>query len=169
MADKNNRNVITKDMVPEGFTVSLALVDAIPVLLFAIAFIVLGMKAGFSVLIMLGGLLAFLGGAIKVLWKIIVATRQKNIWWMFVQMRYTMLLGFLLIIVGCILSRKELAAAFAGIGPASIVFFALWFVGMCLMGVFAAKLDNADPKSNWIEQGTNGIAHLCLLIGLILL
>lgn len=170
MAKKEKeRNAITKDMVPEGFSISMALVDAIPVLFFAINIIVLGIKAGFSWLIMLGGLLCFLGGAIKVLWKIIVAAKQKNIWWMFVQMRYTMLLGFLLIILGCIIDRHDLAAAFSGIGAGSIVFFVLWFLGMCLMGVFAAKLDNADPKANWIEQGTNGISQICLLIALLLL
>ena len=168
MADKE-KNVITKDSVPEGFSVALALVDAIPVLLFAVAAVILGIKAQVSKLIILGGLIAFLGGAIKVLWKIIVAVKRKNIWWMFVQMRYTMPLGFLLIIIGCIVSHAALGAAFAGIGVASIVFFALWFLGMCLMGVFAAKLDNADPKANWIEQGTNGLAHMCLVIGLLLL
>ncbi len=169
MAEKEKRNVITKDSVPEGFSVSLALVDAIPVLFFAVSAVILGMKAKFSKLIILGGLIAFLGGAIKVAWKIIVAVKRKNIWWMFVQMRYTMPLGFLLIVIGCFVSHAALGAAFAGIGPASIVFFALWFLGMCLMGVFAKKLDNADPKANWIEQGTNGIAQLCLVIGLILL
>lgn len=168
MAEKT-KNVITKDSVPEGFSVPLALVDAIPVAVFAIAFIVLGKKAKASFLIPLGGLIAFIGGAIKVAWKIIVAVKKKNIWWMFVQMRYTMPLGFVLILIGCIISHAALGAAFAGIGPASIVFFALWFLGMCLMGVFAKKLDNADPKANWIEQGTNGIAQICLLIGLILL
>ena len=167
--EEKKRDIITKDMVPDGFTIPLALVDAIPVLFFAVNIIVLGMKAGFSWLSILGGLLCFLGGGIKVLWKIIVAAKQKNIWWMFIQMRYTMPIGFLLIILGCIVDRHALAAAFFGIGAASIVFFVLWFAGMCLMGVFAKKLDNADPKSNWIEQGTNAVSQICLLIALLLL
>ena len=169
MAENKDRAKITKDMVPEGFTMSLAIVDAIPVLLFAVAIIILGMKAGFSPLIMLGGFLVFLGGAIKVLWKMIVAAKQKNVYWMYQQMGPVMGVGFLLIVIGCILSRAELKAAFANIGPASIVFFAFWFFGMSLMGFFAKKLDSSDPKSNWIEQGTNGVAELCLCIALALL
>lgn len=169
MAEKKERVVITKDMVPEGFSISMALVDAIPVLFFAVNIIILGIKAGFSWLIMLGGLLCFLGGAIKVLWKVIVAAKQKNVWWMFVQMRYTMLIGFILIIIGCIVDRHALAAAFAGIGTASIIFLVLWVLGMVLMGVFAKVLDNGDPKANWIEQGTNGISQICLCIALLLL
>ncbi|MBO4383552.1 MAG: hypothetical protein J5847_05625, partial [Clostridia bacterium] len=129
----------------------------------------LGMKAGFSPLIMLGGFLVFLGGAIKVLWKMIVAAKQKNVYWMYQQMGPVMGVGFLLIVIGCILSRAELKAAFANIGPASVVFFAFWFFGMSLMGFFAKKLDSSDPKSNWIEQGTNGVAELCLCIALALL
>ncbi|MBP5458872.1 MAG: hypothetical protein J6Y62_01670, partial [Clostridia bacterium] len=112
---------ITKDTVPEGFTLSLALLDAVPVLLFAVAIVLLGIKASMSPLIILGGLLCFIGGAIKVLWKVIVAVKQKNVWWMFVQMRPMMLLGFLLLLVGCVVSRHALAAAFSGIRAVSIV------------------------------------------------
>jgi len=169
MSEKKERTKITKDMVPEGFTLSLAIVDAIPVLLFAVAIIILGIKADFSPLIMLGGLLCFLGGAIKVLWKVIVATKQKNVYWMYKQMGPVMGIGFLLLIIGCIVSRAALKAAFAGIGVASIVFFVLWFLCMCLMGVFASKLDSSDPKSNWIEQCTNGVGELCLCLALALL
>ena len=170
MSDKKEKKpTITKDMVPEGFTLSLAIVDAIPVLLFAVAIVILGIKANFSPLIMLGGFIIFLAGAIKVLWKVIVATKQKNVFWMYKQMGPAMGVGFLLLIIGCIVSRAALKAAFAGIGVVSIVFFVLWFVCMCLMGVFASKLDSSDPKSNWIEQCTNGVGELCLCLALALL
>ena len=169
MSEKKERTKITKDMVPEGFTLSLAIVDAIPVLLFAVAIIILGIKADFSPLIMLGGLLCFLGGAIKVLWKVIVATKQKNVYWMYKQMGPVMGIGFLLLIIGCIVSRAALKAAFAGIGVASIVLFVLWFVCMGLMGVFSAKLDSSYPRSNWIELCTNGVGELWLCLALALL
>lgn len=166
---KKEKVKVTKDMVPEGFSVAMALVDAIPVLFFAINIIVLGMVANFQPLIMIGGLLCFVGGAIKVLWKVIVATKKKNVWWMFIQMRYTMLIGFVLIIIGCIVGHSALAAAFSGIGIASIIFLVLWVLGMVLMGVFAKVLDNGNPKANWIEQGTNGAAQIFLCIALLLL
>ncbi|MBQ8083908.1 MAG: hypothetical protein IJ241_06985, partial [Clostridia bacterium] len=112
MSDKKEKKPkITKDMVPEGFTLSLAIVDAIPVLLFAAAIVILGIKAAFSPLILLGGFLIFLGGAIKVLWKVIVATKQKNVFWMYKQMGPVMGVGFLLLIIGCIVSRAALKAA----------------------------------------------------------
>ncbi len=163
------REKVTKDMVPEGFTLSLALVDAVPVLLFAVAIVILGVKAGTSPLIIIGGLLMLIAGAIKVLWKVIVATKQKNVFWMFQQMPPVMGIGAILLIVGCILSRAELKAAFTGIGTGSIVFFAIWGLCMILMSIFAVKLDQSDVKSNWIEQGTNGVGELALCIALALL
>ena len=115
MSDKKEKKPkITKDMVPEGFTLSLAIVDAIPVLLFAAAIVILGIKANFSPLIMLGGFIIFLAGAIKVLWKVIVATKQKNVFWMYKQMGPAMGVGFLLLIIGCIVSRAALEARLVG-------------------------------------------------------
>lgn len=169
MPEKETKQTITKDMIPEGFTLSLALADAIPVLLFAVAIMLLGIKASFSPLIIAGGVIAFLGGAIKVLWKIIVALKHKNIFWMYQQMPPVMSVGFLVLIIGCIVSRHDIAHAFSSIGPASIVFFALWAFGMSLMSLFAAKLDHTKPQSNWVEQITNGVSQLFLCIGLALL
>ena len=41
--------------------------------------------------------------------------------------------------------------------------------GMVLMGVFAAKLDSADVRSNWIEQLTNTIAQASIFTGILFL
>lgn len=166
---RKKREKITKDMVPEGFTLSLAIVDAIPVLLFAVAVIILGMKAAFSPLIIIGGAVMFAAGALKVLWKMLVAVKHKNVYWMYRQMAPVMGLGGLLLLIGCIVSHTALGTAFAGIGAASIVFFALWFVSMVLMSIFAVKLDSSDPKSNWAEQCTNGIGQFCLCLALAML
>lgn len=73
---------MTKDKVPENFTIGLALVDAIPVLFFGAATILIGLIFK-SWLFITGAVLCFTGGAGKVLWKILVATIKKNIWFLF--------------------------------------------------------------------------------------
>ena len=70
---------MTKDTVPENFTLSLALVDALPVLFFGGSMILIGLLFK-SVLFMIGALLCFWAGAAKVVWKVIVVTKKKNVW-----------------------------------------------------------------------------------------
>lgn len=86
---------MTKDIVPEGFTMGLVLVDALPVIFFAGSMFLIGQRFS-SALFMLGALFCLVGGAGKVLWKTIVVLKKKNIWPLFVQMRILMPLGFLL-------------------------------------------------------------------------
>ena len=161
---------MTKDTIPENFTLSLALVDALPVLFFGGSMILTGLLFG-SPLFLLGAALCFWAGAAKVLWKIVIVTKKKNIWWMFLQMRIVMPLVFLLMILAVILNRNaiNLPAVFAAVSSLpSVIFFAIGVTGMVLMGVFAAKLDPADVRSNWIEQLTNAIAQASIFTGLLL-
>ena len=51
----------------------------------------------------------------------------------------------------------------------ALIFFAVGVIGMVLMGVFAAKLDSADVRSNWIEQLTNTIAQAAIFTGILFL
>ena len=60
------------------FTPLLALVDAIPVVLFGIAAILLGVKVR-SVVFFAGALLCFLAGFGKVLWKFLIALTGKDV------------------------------------------------------------------------------------------
>ena len=162
---------MTKNAVPESFALSLALVDALPVLFFGGSMILIGLLFG-SPLFLIGAALCFWAGAAKVLWKIIVLTKKKNIWWMFLQMRIVMPLGFVLMILAVILNRNaiNLSAVFAAIvSLPSVIFFAIGVIGMVLMGVFAAKLDSADVRSNWIEQLTNGVAQAAIFMGILFL
>ena len=64
----------------------------------------------------------------------------------------------------------DLSVAFAAIvSLPSVLCFAVGVIGMVLMGVFAAKLDSADVRSNWIEQLTNAAAQAAILVGILLL
>ena len=91
---------------------------------------------------------------------------------MFLQMRIVMPLGFVLMIFSVILNRNaiDLSDVFAEIvSLPSVIFFAIGVIGMVLMGVFAAKLDSADVRSNWIEQLTNGAAQAAIFMGILFL
>lgn len=161
---------MTKDTVPENFTLSLALVDALPVLFFGGSMILIGSLFG-SVLFMVGAVLCFWAGAAKVLWKVIVVIRKKNVWWLFMQMRIVMPAGFAMMLLAVILNRSfiTLPAVFAAIVSfPSVIFFAIGVIGMVLMGVFASKLDSSDVRSNWIEQLTNGAAQAAIFVGILL-
>ncbi len=161
---------MTKDIVPEGFSLGLALVDAIPVVFFGLSFLLLGLKLS-SVIFSLGALLCLFAGAAKVIWKIIVVFKKKNVWWLFLQMRILMPIGFLLMLAGFLLKLPVIdgmAVWTVLVGLPQVVFFALGVLGMVLMMVFAFTLDSSDVKSNWIEQTTNGVAQVFIFIGILL-
>ena len=167
----SNKPKMTKETVPENFTLSLALVDALPVLFFGGSTILTGMLFK-SPLFLLGAALCFWAGAAKVLWKIIVVTKKKNVWRMFLQMRIVMPAGFMLMIAAVILNRNTvgISAVFAAVTSfPSVIFFVAGVTGMVLMGIFAAKLDPADVRSNWIEQLTNAAAQAAIFTGILLL
>ena len=162
---------MTKDTIPEDFTLSLAVVDAFPVLFFAGSMILIGLLFS-SPLFMIGAALCFWAGAAKVIWKIIVVTRKKNVWWLFLQMRIVMPIGFVLMFLAVILNLKaiDLSAVIAAVISApSVLFFAAGLIGMILMGIFASKLDSSDLRSNWIEQLTNTFAQAAFFFGILLL
>ena len=162
---------MTRDTVPENFTLSLALVDALPVLFFGGSMVLIGLLFH-SALFLLGAFACFWAGAAKVLWKIIVVTKKKNVWWLFLQMRIVMPVGFALMLLAVVLGRKtiHLPAVFAAVTSLpSVAFFALGVAGMVLMGVFAARLDSSDLRSNWIEQLTNTAAQAAIFVGILLL
>lgn len=171
MDKKTKKQKMTKDIVPENFTLTMALVDALPVIFFGLSMIAISRIFG-SVLFLIGAIIVFLSGALKVLWKVIVALKKKNIWFLFIQMRIGMPIGFILIIVSLFVDAAKISLP--GIGTAlisfpSVIFFAIGLIGMIMMGVFAKKLDSSDSKTNWIEQLTNGIAQLAIFIGILLI
>lgn len=155
----------------EGFTLSLALVDAIPVLFFGGSSILIGMLFK-SPLFIVGACLCFLAGFLKVMWKVVLATSGKDIPFLNKQLRVIMPLGFLIIILSVIIGAKRISfpAIWAGVTSLpSLIFFILGVCGMITMGVLAKKLDSTKVKSNWIEQCVNGVAQICIFLGLLFL
>lgn len=165
----SSKQKMTKDTVPESFTLSLAVIDALPVLFFGGSIILIGLMFR-NALFLIGAILCFWAGAAKVIWKIIVVTKKKNIWWMFMQMRIAMPVGFLLMLVSVLLNLKaiKLSVILAAVtSMPSVIFFAIGIAGMVLMGVFAARLDSSDVRSNWTEQITNTVAQAAIFAGIL--
>lgn len=168
---KKNGNKMTKDTIPQNFTMSLVLVDALPVLFFAASMVAAGflLKSG---LFLVGALLCLWAGAAKVIWKVIVVLKKRNIWWLFLQMRIVMPVGFLLMAAGLAANRKsvDFAALWsAAVSAPAVFFFAVGLLGMALMLVFAFRLDSSDVRANWLEQLTNGAAQAAFFVGILLL
>ena len=158
----------SKPAVPEGFTLSLALVDALPVIFFGAATLVLGLKMA-SPVFAIGALLCFVGGAGKVTWKLIIALAHKNIPLLAKQMRFLMPAGFVLMIAGALIGWQRAAQAFGALGGMpSLALVVVWFACMCAMGYFASHGDQTSARDNWIEQLTNAAGQAALLAAVLL-
>ena len=154
----------------EGFTVALALVDAIPVLSFGISMVIIASKFG-SPLFMVGAGLSVLAGCCKVAWKLVLGISKKDLRWLnkpFVPMQAA---GFLLMLLSFILGFGRINWAAVGSGIISmpnILFFIAWISLMGFMGWFRKnKFSNDDAKSNWTAQVVNAIGQTCLLLGIL--
>ena len=170
MSEKSKEKNTCSENIPKGFTLKLALVDAVPVAEFGVSMITIASKFR-SVLFTAGACCSTLAGCGKVLWKILLAVKKKNVSWLNRQFRYLMSSGFALMIISMIVNRKRIR-----IGnivkrmlkfPAAL-FFGLGAAGMCAMGIMGAKLDKNRAEHNWIEQITNLISQGMIMIGILI-
>ena len=154
----------------EGFTIGLALVDAVPVLSFGISMVIIATRFR-SPLFMIGAALSVLAGCCKVAWKLVLGVAKKDLRWLnkpFVPMQAT---GFLLMLISFILGFGSIN--WAGTGAAlisfpSILFFAAWIGLMGFMGWYRKnKFKHDDAASNWTAQIVNAVGQTCLLLGIL--
>ena len=154
----------------EGFTIALALVDAIPVLSFGVSMVIIASRFP-SPLFMIGAILSVLGGCCKVAWKLVLGITGKDLHWLNKPFVPMMAGGFLLLLISVLLNIT--AINWAGVGAAiiglpSILFFIVWFGLMGFMGWFRKhKFSNDDAHSNWTAQIINAIGQTCLLLGIL--
>lgn len=154
----------------EGFTLGLALVDAIPVLSFGISMVIIAGKFG-SPLFMVGAALSVLAGCCKVAWKLILGIWKKDLRWLnkpFVPMQAS---GFLLMLVSFVIGFRKISWPAVGTALASfpsLLFFIAWIGLMGFMGWFRKhKFRNEDAASNWTAQIINAVGQTCLLLGIL--
>lgn len=154
----------------EGFTIGLALVDAIPVLSFGISMVIIASRFP-SPLFMIGAILSVLGGCCKVAWKLVLGIWKKDLRWINKPFVPMMAGGFLLLIISLIVGFGKIH--WAGVGAAilsfpSILFFVAWIGLMGFMGWYRKhKFSNEDAKSNWTAQIVNALGQTCLLLGIL--
>ncbi len=154
----------------EGFTLGLALVDAIPVLSFGVSMVIIASRFN-SPLFMIGAALSVLAGCCKVAWKLVLGIWKKDIKWLnkpFLPMQIT---GFGFIIGSLLTGLKKInwSGVFAAVtGIPSILFFAAWVGLMFTMSWYRKhKFQRNDAKSNWTAQIINAIGQTCLLLGIL--
>ena len=154
----------------EGFTLGLALVDAIPVLSFGISMVIIASRFD-SPLFMVGAALSVLGGCCKVAWKMVLGIGKKDLRWLNKPFVPMMASGFLLLLISIIIGFGKISWAAVGaaiISFPSLLFFLLWVGLMGFMGWFRKhKFRNDDAKSNWTAQIINAIGQTCLLLGIL--
>lgn len=140
--------------------------DAIPVLFFGIAAIMLGVKLR-SVVFFAGVLLCFLAGFGKVLWKFLIAIAGKDVGLLGMQLRYVMPAGFLLMVVGAFMADRTVVISLihSALKMPSMLFFLTAVIALAGMVICARKFDRLDVRGNWIEQGINIVVQGCVMLG----
>ena len=154
----------------EGFTLGLALVDAIPVLSFGISMVIIAGRFP-SPLFMIGAVLSVVAGCCKVAWKLVLGIAKKDLRWLnrpFLPMQIT---GFCFILGSLLTNLGKIN--WAGVAGAvsrlpSLLFFIAWICLMGFMGWYRKnKFKNDDARSNWTAQIVNAIGQTCLLLGIL--
>ncbi|MBR4090594.1 MAG: hypothetical protein IKK28_06970, partial [Mogibacterium sp.] len=136
----------------DDYTLGLALLDLMPVLLFLLSGLI--MYSMYESPILLAGVLAsFIGGFCKAVWKLIIVTVKKDCSGLTRAFRILMPSGFVLMILSVPAGG---GAALAGLWrsltmmPAALL-FAAGFALMCLMGYLGSHMDSS-AGSNWTEE-----------------
>ena len=155
--------------VPEGFNLSMALLDCLPVLFFSISAGILAYRLK-STLFGIGIFLVILAGAMKAGWKFVIALRKKDVPFLNRQMRVLMPAGFVLALAALIADRNHWSPAAVlrhmTAFPA-VIFFLAGAAGLFTIVFFARHLDHRDAAANWKEQMVNGITQFCVMLGII--
>ena len=168
--DKKKQNRTFPEPVLEDFTLSMALVDCLPILFFSISSAILAARFD-SRLFRAGVLLVILAGVLKAGWKFVIALQHRDLRFLNRQMRYLMPAGFLLVILSLVVDRSSWSIEavirhMTNVPP--LFLFLTGAAGMGLMVWFAQKKDRRDAKANWKEQITNSVAQFCIMLGILL-
>jgi len=158
-------------------TLGMTLLDAVPVIFFAASMIFVALAFSRSslplgLLFGVGALLSFLAGLGKVIWKFLLAIKNKNCSVFKKYFRHLMSAGFLLMLVTGIVyavlfgSGKNLIVILTDIPAVLCLCIGLgFFVSMC---VYGAKADMDTARANWTEEILNTVAQVFIFIFVII-
>jgi hypothetical protein len=156
----------------DNFTLSLALVDMIPVIFFGLTCLQISRAFGNTVFLA-GSILTLAGGLCKVLWKLLLATAKRD--YRFLNRPLFIILmpaGFLLMLIAFVTNAGSIGwnriMASVMSFPAGF-FFLAGAVGLFSMTVFFKVHDKTDIRNNWIEQLTNSFSQAMFFIGVTIL
>ena len=163
--------MIKHNSVSEDFTLSLALVDALPVLFFAASMVLIAGRFS-SILFCLGAAVIVLASCGKVLWKLLLGLRKQNVPWLNRWFIPCQISGFVLILLSLVLNFRvirwgNLLAQLTHFP--SVIFFLLWLCGMGCMSWYRKNRFDHSLKANWTAQLINTAAQGALLLGILLL
>ena len=155
----------------EGFTLALALVDAIPVLSFGISMVIIASRFQ-SPLFMIGAALSVIAGCCKVAWKLVLGIWKKDLRWLNKPFLPMQSVGFSLILGSILTNLRKIdwSGILAAVtGFPSLLFFLCWIFLMFFMGWYRKKkFRHDDAHSNWTAQIINAVGQTCLLLGILL-
>lgn len=167
MADRMKK----RSSAPEDFTLSLALVDALPALFFAVSMALVAGRFA-SVVFRLGAAVIVLASCGKVLWKLLLSLYKRNVPWLNRCFIPCQISGFGLILLSLALNLRTIRwqSLLAQLTHfPSVVFFLLWLCGMGCMSWYRKNRFDHSLKANWTAQLINTATQGALLAGLLLL
>ncbi len=152
----------------EGFNIKMVLVDAIPVIVFGINAVMIGLKIHNDVF-MIGAFICLGSACLKVTWKLVLALRKIDLKLLSKQFKYVMGLGFMVMAIAPFVSPTvSLSDIWNHISLApSAAFFVMALGAACFMVYMARHMDMYDVKKNWQAQYVNILLQLLLLLGIL--
>ncbi|MBO4818594.1 MAG: hypothetical protein J5528_00510 [Firmicutes bacterium] len=155
----------------EGFTLGLALMDAIPVVAFGIDMALLA-KPLQSKLFLLGAVISLIAGSCMVVYKLLLAIAKKEVPGLKKVMPIGMSAGWLIMIAAAVINRSKISLPSMWAAVSSMpacIFFLLGITFFAAFIIYFKTKFNADSaKDNWIEEILNAGTQVCILIGVIL-
>ena len=160
-----------RNSAPDDFTLSLALVDALPVLFFACSMVLIARRFA-SILFGFGAAVIVLASCGKVLWKLRLSLRKQNVPWLNRYFIPCQLSGFALILLSVVLHFRTIRWGRFLVQLThfpSALFFLLWLCGMGCMSWYRKNRFDNSLKANWTAQIINTVTQGALLVGILCL
>lgn len=155
----------------QGFTLGLALLDAVPVAAFGADMALLAgpLQSG---LFLAGAVISLAAGTCMVIYKLLLAAAGKEIPGLKKAMPIGMSLGWILMIAGLIANRSkiDLRGIWKAVSaPPACIFFLLGILFFAAFIIyFKTGFDADSARDNWIEEILNAGTQVCILIGVVL-